>query len=111
MEHVFPGKRSPKRPMTKEGLLAALQRMGYDKETLTIHGFRATARKLLVEQLHYPAEVIEHQLAHAVPNALDTPYNRMKFIKERREMMQAWADHLDKLQASASVSSISKTAA
>ncbi|AKQ56396.1 phage-related integrase [Bordetella hinzii] len=111
MEHVFPGQRSPKRPMTKEGLLAALRRMGYDKETMTIHGFRATARTLLAEQLHYPAEVIEHQLAHAVPDALGTSYNRTKFIKERREMMQAWADHLDKLKAGASISSISKTAA
>jgi integrase len=78
--------------------------MGYDtKKDHTVHGFRATARTLLAEELRLPPEVIEHQLAHRVPDALGTAYNRTKFLKDRREMMQTWADYLDTLKAGAKV--------
>jgi integrase len=66
-----------------------------------MHGFRAMARTLLAEELHFPPEIIEHQLAHRVPDALGTAYNRTKFLKERKHMMQAWADYLDRLKAGA----------
>ncbi|MNT11854.1 putative prophage CPS-53 integrase [compost metagenome] len=59
------------------------------------------ARTILHEELHQKPEVIEHQLAHAVPDALGAAYNRTRFIKERRTMMQAWADYLDELKRSA----------
>ncbi|MDR0701231.1 MAG: integrase arm-type DNA-binding domain-containing protein [Azoarcus sp.] len=102
-EYVFPG-RDPKRPISNSTLNAALTRMGYDTKTeMTGHGFRAMARTLLAEELHQKPEVIEHQLAHAVPDTLGTAYNRTKFLKERREMMQLWADYLDKLKAGAEV--------
>jgi integrase len=102
-EYVFPG-RDPKKPISNSTLNAALTRMGYDTKTeMTGHGFRAMARTLLAEELHFPPEVIEHQLAHAVPDTLGTAYNRTKYLKERREMMQAWADYLDKLKAGADV--------
>jgi integrase len=59
--------------------------MGYDTKTeMTGHGFRAMARTLLAEELHFPPEVIEHQLAHCVPDALGTAYNRTKFLKDAR---------------------------
>jgi hypothetical protein len=61
------------------------------------------ARTLLAERLGYQAEVIEHQLAHKVPGALGTAYNRTKFLAERRAMMEAWAEYLDKLKAKAAV--------
>ena len=61
------------------------------------------ARTILAEELHQKPEVIEHQLAHKVPDALGTAYNRTKFLKERRAMMQLWADYLDKLKAGAEV--------
>jgi integrase len=78
--------------------------MGYDTQTeMTGHGFRAMARTLLAEELHDPSHVIEHHLAHSVPDALGTAYNRTKFLTERREMMQAWADYLDRLKAGAEV--------
>ena len=81
--------------------------MGYDtQKEMTGHGFRAMARTLLAEELHYSPEVIEHQLAHAVPDTLGTAYNRTKFLKERKVMMQAWADYLDKLKAGADIISI-----
>jgi integrase len=98
-EYVFPGMRSG-RPISDMTINRALQSMGYDTQTeITGHGFRAMARTLLAERLHFPAEVIEHQLAHRVPDALGTAYNRTKFLAERKKMMQVWADYLDKLKA------------
>ena len=61
------------------------------------------ARTILHEELHFEPAVIEHQLAHSVPDALGTAYNRTKFLKERKVMMQVWADYLDKLRAGAAV--------
>jgi len=101
--HVFPG-RDPKKPMSDAAVNAALRRMGYDTRTeITGHGFRAMARTILHQELGIAPEVIEHQLAHRVPDVLGTAYNRTKFIKERRKMMQQWADYLDKLKAGATV--------
>lgn len=101
--YVFPG-RDPQRPMSDAAVNAALRRMGYDTKTeITGHGFRAMARTILHEELHQKPEVIEHQLAHTVPDALGTAYNRTKFLKERKAMMQLWADYLDKLKAGAKI--------
>ena len=102
-EYVFPG-RDPKNPMSDAAVNAALRRMGYDTRTeITGHGFRAMARTILHQELYVKPEVIEHQLAHRVPDALGTAYNRTKFLKERRDMMQVWADYLEKLKAGAEV--------
>lgn len=101
---VFPSARGNDRPMSDAAVNAALRRMGYDTRTeITGHGFRAMARTILHEELHVKPEVIEHQLAHSVPDALGTAYNRTKFLKERKAMMQLWADYLDKLKAGADV--------
>lgn len=109
--YVFPG-RDPKRPMSDAAINAALRRLGYDTKTeITGHGFRAMARTILHEELHIKPEVIEHQLAHKVPDALGTAYNRTKFLKERRVMMQLWADYLGKLKAGADVIRLNNSAA
>ncbi len=101
--HVFPG-RDPQRPMSGAAVNAALRRMGFDTKTeITGHGFRAMARTILAEELDQSSEVIEHQLAHKVPDTLGTSYNRTKFLKQRRAMMQLWADYLDKLKAGGEV--------
>ena len=98
--YVFPGARNIKRPMSEAAINAALRRLGYDTRTeITGHGFRAMARTILHEELEHKPEVIEHQLAHAVPDNLGSEYNRAKFIRERREMMQEWADYLDRIKA------------
>lgn len=97
-KYVFPG-RDPQKSMSEAAVNAALRRMGYDTKTeITGHGFRAMARTILHEELHIKPEVIEHQLAHRVPDALGTAYNRTKFLKERVAMMQQWADYLDALK-------------
>lgn len=106
-EFVFPGARSNGRAMSDAAVNAALRRMGYNTRTeITGHGFRAMARTILHEVLHIAPEVIEHQLAHRVPDVLGTAYNRTKFLPERRSMMQEWADYLDKLKAGADAISL-----
>jgi integrase len=103
-QYVFPGARTNGEPLSNGVLNVALRRAGYStREQHTGHGFRAMARTLLHEELGFAPEVIEHQLAHSVPDALGTAYNRTKFLEQRRAMMQQWADYLDKLKAGAEV--------
>jgi hypothetical protein len=97
-QFVFPG-RDRRQPMSGAAINAALQRLGFDTKTeSTGHGFRAMARTILHERLRFPAEVIELQLAHRVPDNLGTAYNRTKFLDDRVVMMQSWADYLDRLK-------------
>ena len=103
-EFVFQGGHDPKKPMSAAAINAALKRMGYDtQKDITAHGFRAMARTILHERLNIDPYIIEHQLAHKVPDALGAAYNRTKFIKQRIVMMQKWADYLDELKAGAKV--------
>jgi len=107
---VFLG-RDFSKPMSEVTINAALQRLGFDTKTeITAHGFRAMARTLLHEQLGFPPEVIEHQLAHRVPDRLGTAYNRTRFLEQRRVMMQTWADYLDRLKAEAERTSLHQVA-
>lgn len=103
-EYVFQGGHSPLRPMSEAAVNAALKRMGYDTQSeITGHGFRAMARTILHERLNIDPNIIEHQLAHKVPDALGAAYNRTKFIEQRKVMMQQWADYLDELKTTAKV--------
>jgi integrase len=102
-KYVFPSGRSFARPMSNNAILAALRRMGYDKNTMTGHGFRAMARTILDEVLQVRPDYIEHQLAHAVRDPNGRAYNRTAHLAERRKMMQKWADYLDSLMAGATV--------
>jgi len=102
-QYVFPGGRSPRRPMSNNAINAALRRMGYGTDTMTAHGFRATARTILDEVLGYRPDFIEHQLAHAVKDPNGRAYNRTAHLAERRKMMQGWADYLDALRAGGDV--------
>ncbi|QBQ97914.1 tyrosine-type recombinase/integrase [Paraburkholderia pallida] len=102
--YVFPGARDKKRPMSDAAVNAALRRLGYDtRSEITGHGFRAMARTILHEDLEHNPEVIERQLAHSVPDRLGEAYNRTQFIKQRRAMMQEWADYLDRIKVGADV--------
>lgn len=97
-QYVFTGERSRRRPMSDNALNAALRRLGYTKEEHTTHGFRASARTLLDEELEFDAKYIEHQLSHEVRDPLGRAYNRTKHLSQRKEMMQSWADYLDRLK-------------
>lgn len=103
-EFVFQGGHNPDKAMSEAAINAALRRMGYDTKTeITGHGFRAMARTILHERLNIDPHIIEHQLAHSVPDALGAAYNRTKFLDQRKVMMQQWADYLDELKAGAVV--------
>jgi integrase len=96
-KYVFPSARGWSRPLSENGVRTALRSLGYENEQVTPHGFRATARTLLDEALRCRVEIIEAQLAHAVKDANGRAYNRTSFLEERTEMMQLWADYLDRL--------------
>jgi integrase len=103
---VFPGGRSPLKPISDAAINAARRRLGVDTQVeLTGHGWRALLRTLGHERLGLKPEVLEVHIAHRAPDAsgLNNAYARMKFIDERRQMMQAWSDYLDKLKAGAQV--------
>jgi integrase len=102
-KYVFPSARSFTRPMSNNAVNAALRSMGFDKETMTGHGFRAMARTILDEVLQVRPDYIEHQLAHAVRDPNGRAYNRTSHLAGRREMMQTWADYLDGLKQGAQV--------
>jgi len=101
--YVFPGARSNARPMSNNAVLAAMRRTGITGDEMTGHGFRAMARTILDEVLGFRPDFIEHQLAHAVRDPNGRAYNRTAHLAERKKMMQAWADYLDKLKSGADV--------
>ena len=101
--YAFPSVRTHARPMSENTVNAALRHAGYDKDTMTGHGFRAMARTILDEVLQVRPDFIEHQLAHAVRDPNGRAYNRTAHLAERRKMMQRWADYLDELKAGAVV--------
>ena len=100
---LFHGERSHDRPISDNTLRAALLTLGYGPDAQSVHGFRATARTLLAEELNIDPLVIEAQLAHAVKDANGRAYNRTQYLKHRTAMMQQWADYLDKLAAGGDV--------
>ncbi len=95
---LFPSSRSSERCMSDNTVNAALRRLGYANDEMTGHGFRAMASTRLNE-MGWPPDVIELQLAHAERNKVRAAYNRAARMNERRELMQAWADYLDELKS------------
>lgn len=95
---LFPSLRTTSRPISDATLTAALRRMGYAKEEIVPHGFRAMASTLLNE-LGYNRDWIERQLSHSDKDAIRTAYNHAEFLPERRKMMQEWSNYLDKLKS------------
>lgn len=96
--YVFRGERSAQRPMSDAAINAALRTLGFAAEEVTGHGFRASARTMIVERLGIAESVVEAQLAHSVRDNLGRAYNRTEFMGERVRMMQQWADYLDTLR-------------
>jgi len=106
--YVFPSIRTYSRPMSNNTVLAALRRMGYTKEEMSGHGFRAMASTVLHEQ-GWHSDIIERQLAHAERNSIKAAYNHAQHLPERRKMMQAWSDYLDTLRSSEKVVPLFRT--
>ena len=101
--YVFPSLRTGERPMSENTVNAALRGMGYSINVHTAHGFRAMARTIMDEVLGERVDLIEHQLAPAVKDPNGRAYNRTAHLPACREMMQRWADYLDKLRVGADV--------
>ncbi|MDO4724428.1 MAG: integrase arm-type DNA-binding domain-containing protein [Comamonadaceae bacterium] len=101
--YVFPSLLTGERPMSDNTIRTALRRLGYTNDEMTAHGFRAMARTIMVEQMDVQPDVIEAQLAHGKSGPLGAAYDRADFLDKRREMMQQWADYLDKLRKGAEV--------
>ena len=95
-EHLFPNRLDPRRPMANRSLNALMERLGFGGEG-TPHGMRA-AFSTHFNSLGASVDVIEHCLAHVPANAVRAAYNRHAYQDERREMLQAWADHLDRVR-------------
>lgn len=95
---VFPSVRTSTRCMSENTVNAALRGMGYGKDVMTGHGFRAMARTIMDEVLGERIDLIEHQLAHAVKDPNGRAYNRTAHLPARRLMMQRWADYLDAIK-------------
>lgn len=101
-EWVFPGLRDWRKPMSEAGVSAALHAMGY-KGIHTWHGYRATGRTILRQVLKYTKDVIEAQLAHTGQITHGGAYDRTTHLEDRTDMLQVWADYLDKLAKGADV--------
>ncbi|OWQ90830.1 integrase [Roseateles aquatilis] len=95
---VFPALTTRQRCMSENTVRSALRRMGYSNDDMTAHGFRATARTLIAERLGVEDKIIEAQLAHAVGDALGRAYNRTQYLEQRRDMLQRWAEYLERLR-------------
>ncbi len=96
---VFPAEGRKGRFMSENTINAALRSLGYSTtDQVTAHGFRATARTMLVDVLGLEKDVAEMQLAHIVPDPNGGAYNRAEYIAKRLAMMQAWADYLEDLK-------------
>ena len=107
--YVFPGARTDARHMSENTVNAGLRRLGYAVGDMTGHGFRSMASTLLNEQ-GWNRDAIERQLAHAERDDIRAAYNYAEHLPERRKMMQAWADYLDKLKTGAEVIPIQRSA-
>ncbi|RVT93134.1 tyrosine-type recombinase/integrase [Sphingomonas crocodyli] len=101
--YLFPSLSSPLRPMCENTLNSALRRMGYGKDDMTSHGFRATAATLLNESGLWHPDAIERSLAHGERNGVRAAYHRGAHWDERVRMAQWWSDHLDKLRSGVKV--------
>jgi integrase len=94
--YVFHGERSHDRAISDNSVRSALYALGFGKEQ-TWHGFRASARTMIVDELNLDPLAIEANLAHAVKDSNGRSYNRTQYLKQRFDQIQQWADYLDKL--------------
>ena len=107
---VFPGQRTPKRPMSENTLNAALRRLGYGTDEMTSHGFRSTASTLLNESGKWSADAIERALAHGDSDGVRGAYHRGAHWAERVRMAQWWSDYLDELRTGGQIIPLARKA-
>ncbi|WP_444921346.1 tyrosine-type recombinase/integrase [Microbulbifer sp. CnH-101-G] len=105
---LFPSERERARPMSDNTMRKAIFKMGWDgsqegKSKANPHGFRATASSILNETGFNP-DAIERQLSHMERNGVRAAYtHHARYMGERKEMMQWWANYLDEMRGSGKV--------
>ncbi len=100
-KYVFPSSISNLKIMSANTLNQAIRRLGYGKEEMVYHGFRAMASTIMHEKIgehSIHSDAIERQLAHAERSGVKAAYNHAEYLKERRTLMQWWSDYLDILK-------------
>lgn len=97
--YVFPSLLTGERCMSDNTMNNALRRLGFTREEATAHGFRASARTILVDHCNVDPEVVEAQLAHTKSGPLGSAYDRAEYVAKRKTVMQLWADCIDHLRA------------
>lgn len=95
---LFPSVRSADRCMSENTINAALRRLGFAKEEMTGHGFRAAASSMLNESGLWNVDAIERQLAHVDTDAVRRAYARADYWEERVRMMDWWAERCEELR-------------
>lgn len=96
---VFASSNRPdKQPFSENAMLYALYRMGY-RGRHTVHGFRHLATTALNE-LGFDRRHIEKQMSHVIKGTTEKRYNKAEFIHDRINMMQEWADFVDRADGS-----------
>jgi integrase len=98
---LFPGERD-KKPLSDMSLSAVTRRMNEGEKPTWIdpqsgdqvvpHGFRSTFRDWAGETTNHPREVVEHALAHQIPDKAEAAYARGTLFDKRRKLMQDWAN-------------------
>lgn len=96
---AFPSARSVRVPISENTANAALRRLGFEKDEVVAHGFRATFNSFVSESGLWSHDAIERQLSHVDKNSVRAAYMRADFFEERKRMMQWWADRLDAFRA------------
>ena len=107
---MFPGFVTSDQPISENTLNGALRRLGYGQDEMTSHGFRASASTLLNELGKWSQDAIERQLAHVENNDVRRAYARGEHWDERVKMMVWWANYLDHLKSSGTVTKLPKIA-
>lgn len=105
---AFPSRDSRDTPMSENTVNTAIKRIGYGGRQ-TGHGFRHLVSTALNER-GYNRDWIERQLSHGDEDGIRATYNGAQYLSQRREMMQAWADEIDSLQAGGNVTALRRRA-
>jgi integrase len=104
-KYVFPTNRDPNKPLSenawRDALDAVMRMIKQPRQAHTVHGFRSSASTMLREQLKYDSSIVELQMAHRKRDKVASIYDRSEHVEDRRAMMVAWANYLDKLRAEA----------
>ena len=93
---VFPGIKTPYKPLSENTMLYAMYRLGYHSRA-TVHGFRAVFSTIANESGLFDKDAIERQLAHQEGNKVRAAYHRSEYLTERSRMMQWWSNYLEEL--------------